>query len=172
MEMFDLLGKKAFKVCKVTANKSEKIAKEARLRFRKKDLSLQLKEIYEEIGAIVYKKYVDSEELLLDREIEENCIKAEILVEEVKNIYEELLKLKNKKRCNVCYKEMEEEYIYCPSCGEMQEDEEFENYKEDKKEGYEEFEEIDIIENDIIIEDLKKDEELENFEENEEVRRR
>ena len=46
MEFFDKLGKKASEAYKVTADKTGKLAKEAKLRMKVADLKSQINEIY------------------------------------------------------------------------------------------------------------------------------
>ena len=56
MEFFDKLGKKASEAYKVTADKTGKIAKEAKLRVKISDLKNQIKDVYVEIGKKMYDK--------------------------------------------------------------------------------------------------------------------
>ena len=54
MDFFDKLGKKATEAYKVTADKTGKIAKETKLKFKMGELKTKIEDIYEEIG----KKYM------------------------------------------------------------------------------------------------------------------
>ena len=54
MDFFDKLGKKATKACKFTADKTGKLAKETKLKFKMSELKSKIEDIYEEIG----KKYM------------------------------------------------------------------------------------------------------------------
>ena len=56
MEFFDKLGKKASEAYKVTADKTGKIAREAKLKMKMADLKSQANDIYEEIGKKIYEK--------------------------------------------------------------------------------------------------------------------
>ena len=53
MEFFDKLGKKASEAYKVTADKTGKLAKEAKLRMKISELKSQINDIYKEIEAPV-----------------------------------------------------------------------------------------------------------------------
>ena len=54
MDFFDKLGQKASEAYKVTADKTGKLAKETKLKFKMSDLKNQISDIYEEIGKIIY----------------------------------------------------------------------------------------------------------------------
>ena len=58
MEFFDKLGKKASEAYKITADKTGKIAKETKLKFRIGELKNKIDEQYKEIGKKVYEKQV------------------------------------------------------------------------------------------------------------------
>ena len=57
MEFFDKLGKKASEAYKMTADKTGKIAKETKMKFKIGELRSQINDIYEEIGKKVYEKH-------------------------------------------------------------------------------------------------------------------
>ena len=59
MEFFDKLGKKASEAYKVTADKTGKLAKEAKLRMKIADLKSQINEIYKAKDKII-KLYNDN----------------------------------------------------------------------------------------------------------------
>ena len=77
MDFFDKLGKKASEAYKVTADKTGKLAKETKLKFKMGELKSKIEDIYEEIGKKVYEKHVKKEE-----------ISTNDLLEECKQIYE------------------------------------------------------------------------------------
>lgn len=164
MEFFDKLGKKASEAYKVTADKTGKIAKETKLKFRIGELKTQINDIYEEIGKKVYEKHVREEDICIKKDLEEQCTKIDVLSDEIDSLLKECLELKDKKQCKNCYKEIEKNDKFCPNCGEKQTDEpakevevleELENTK---------VEEDNEIEKQIVIEDLKQDIESKEFE--------
>ena len=71
MEFFDKLGKKASEAYKVTADKTGKLAKEAKLRMKIADLKSQINEIYKEIGETVYQKHTREGKYEIEKEVEE-----------------------------------------------------------------------------------------------------
>ena len=75
MEFFDKLGKKASEAYKVTADKTGKLAKEAKLRMKISELKSQINDIYKEIGECVYQKHTREGEYDISKEIEEKCTK-------------------------------------------------------------------------------------------------
>lgn len=123
MEFFDKLGKKASEAYKVTADKTGKIAKETKLKFKIGELRTQINNIYEEIGKKVYEKHVREEDICIKKDLEEQCTKIDVLSDEIDSLLKECLALKDKKQCQKCYKEMEKEDKFCPNCGEKQTDE-------------------------------------------------
>ena len=88
MEFFDKLGKKASEAYKVTADKTGKIAKETKIKFKIGDLKSKISELYEEIGKKVYEKHVREEDINIKEDLEEQCTKIDVLSDEI----EELLK--------------------------------------------------------------------------------
>lgn len=143
MEFFDKLGKKASEAYKVTADKTGKLAKEAKLRMKIGELKSQINDIYKEIGKKVYEKHVREENIDIKKELEEECIKIDVLSNEIDTNLKQCLELKDKKQCQQCYKEIDKDVKFCPECGAKQEDEVIED---------------EVIENEVIENDEKNDE--------------
>ena len=122
MEFFDKLGKKASEAYKVTADKTGKIAKEAKLKMKMADLKGQANEIYMEIGKKVYEKHVKEETLDIKKELEEECTKLDVISDEIDSILKECIDLKDKKVCQKCYSQIEKNMKFCPECGAKQEE--------------------------------------------------
>ena len=122
MEFFDKLGKKASEAYKVTADKTGKIAKEAKLKMKMADLKGQANDIYMEIGKKVYEKHVKEETLDIKKELEEQCTKLDVISEEIDSILKECIDLKDKKVCQKCYSQIEKNMKFCPECGAKQEE--------------------------------------------------
>ena len=120
MEFFDKLGKKATEAYKITADKTGKIAKETKIKFKIGDLKTQVNGLYEEIGKKVYENHVREEKVDIQNEIEEQCIKIDVLSDEIDSLLKECIQLKDKKQCHKCYKEINKEDKFCPNCGEKQ----------------------------------------------------
>ena len=169
MEFFDKLGKKASEAYKVTADKTGKLAKEAKIRMKINEMKGQIKDIYVEIGKKVYEKHIREEEIDIKKDLEDECTRIDVLTEEIEDRLKECLDLKDKKQCPKCFKEIDKNMKFCPECGAKQDEapakevevlERLENadISEDKKEEAEQIKEK-LEEN---IEDKKDDENEEN----------
>ena len=121
MEFFNKLGKKASEAYKVTADKTGKLAKEAKLRIKMGELKSEINDIYEDIGKIVYENHVKEDKEDISNEIEEKCTKIDCLSDEIESILKQCLELKDKKQCPNCYTEIEKDVKFCPKCGAKQE---------------------------------------------------
>lgn len=167
MEFFDKLGKKASEAYKVTADKTSKMAKETKLKFKIGELKTQINDIYKEIGKKVYEKYVREEKICIKKDLEEQCTKIEVLSDEIDSLLKECLNLKDKKQCKNCYKEIEKEDNFCPNCGEKQTEEPEKEIEILEDLENTEVEDDDEIEKQIVIEDKKESskEEIQEIEE-------
>lgn len=141
MEFFDKLGKKATEAYKITADKTGKLAKETKLKIKISDLKSQINDLYEEIGKNVYQKHIREDEEA-NKEIEEDinnlCIKIDVLSDEIDSLLEQCLELKDRKQCKNCYKEIDKNDKYCPNCGAKQEDDKIKGQEEISEEPKEE----------------------------------
>lgn len=155
MDFFNKLGKKASEACKVTADKTGKLAKEAKLRMKISELKNDITDIYEEIGKTIYENHVREQKQDISKELDEKCTKIDCLSDEIETILKQCLELKDKKQCPNCYVQIEKEVKFCPECGTKQE----ENVEEPTKEA-----EV-VTEND----DTKCKEEKSNLEQTVEV---
>lgn len=123
MEFFDKIGQKASEAYKVTADKTGKIAKEAKLRMKMGELKSEINDIYEDIGKIVYEKHIREEEYDITEELEERCTRIDCLSDEMDSYLKECLELKDKKQCTNCNTKIEKTANFCPECGVKQEKE-------------------------------------------------
>lgn len=120
MEFFDKLGKKASEAYKVTADKTGKLAKEAKLRMKMGELKSEINKIYEDIGKKIYENHVLEEKEDISNQIEEQCTKIDCLSDEIESILKQCLELKDKRQCPNCYAEIEKDVKFCPECGAKQ----------------------------------------------------
>ena len=157
MEFFDKLGKKASEAYKVTADKTGKLAKEAKIRMKINEMKGQIKDIYVEIGKKVYEKHVREEEIDIKKDLEDECTRIDVLTGEIEDRLKECLDLKDKKQCPKCFKEIEKDMKFCPECGTKQEEKE-------------EIKEVEVVENKENLEESANQDNTisENFEEQEE----
>ncbi len=146
MAFFDKLGKKASEAYKITADKTGKLAKETKIKFKMGDLKSQINDIYEEIGKIVYEKHVKKEEISMS-EVEEQCTKIDVITDEIEDLQKQTLELRDKKLCTNCFKEIEKNAKFCPSCGAEQQEEEAK--------------EVEILE-DVETNEVEEDEQINN----------
>ena len=123
MEFFDKLGKKASEAYKVTADKTGKLAKEAKIRMKINEMKGQIKDIYEEIGKKVYEKHVREENIDISKDLEDECTRIDVLTGEIEDRLNECLELRDKKKCQKCFKEIDKNMKFCPECGAKQDEE-------------------------------------------------
>lgn len=133
MEFFDKIGKKASEAYKVTADKTGKIAKETKMKLKINELKSEINDMYKEIGRKVYEKHVIEDEISIKKDLETECTKIDVLSDEIEELLEQCLSLKDKKQCQNCYKEIDIESNYCPNCGEKQKIQEAEKETENKE---------------------------------------
>lgn len=120
MDFFNKLGNMASETYKYTADKTNKLAKEAKTKLKMNEYKSEIEDIYEQIGEIVYQKHVREEDINIKEDIQEYCRKIDELSEKVKECRIDLLNLKDKKQCENCYTEIEKDAKFCPKCGEEQ----------------------------------------------------
>lgn len=144
MDFFDKLGKKASETYKYTAEKTSKIAKEAKLKMAINENKSKIEELYEEIGKKVYMFHINNKDNIdmdLESALEEYCIQIDEICDEIEDERKELLTLKDKKQCPNCFDEIELACNYCPNCGYEQTNVDEENFSENNDNIIEEIEE-------------------------------
>lgn len=122
MEIFDKIGKKASEAYKITADKTGKLAKEAKIKLKIGELKSQINDVYDEIGKRVYEKHIRENDENADQEIEEKCVKIDVLSDEIESLLKECLELKDKRQCPNCHAEIGKDGSFCKYCGEKQEE--------------------------------------------------
>lgn len=157
MEFFDKLGKKASEAYKMTADKTGKIAKETKLKLKMNELKSQVNDIYEEIGRKVYEKHTREENISIKNDLESECTRIDVLSDEINELLQECLNLKDKKQCPKCYKEIEVEDKFCPNCGAKQTEEQAKEVEILEKLEDSEVEEDNETEKEIVEEELEND---------------
>ncbi len=125
MDFLDKLGKKASETYKFTAEKTSKIAKEAKIKMTMNENKSKIEELYVEIGKKMYEHHVNPKTIDIDMEsvLEDYCIQIDELCDRIEDERKELLSLKDKKQCPNCFSEIELSYKYCPNCGDKQSEE-------------------------------------------------
>ena len=158
MGFFSDLGRK-------TSETTGKIARETKLKMKINENKGKITDIYEEIGKKVYEKHVREENIDIKADLEEECKKLDELSKEIEEARIEILKLNQKKLCSKCSAEIENGALFCPKCGEKQEQE-----PTKKEETLEKLEEANIEpekkeEAEAVKEDLKEEVKEEKSEE-------
>ena len=120
MGFFDNLGKKASAAYDATAEKTGKIAKEAKLKMKINENKSDINDIYKEIGRKVYEKHVREENIDIKTELEEECTKIDVLSAEIETCLKSILELKEKKQCEKCHAEIDLDSTFCSKCGAKQ----------------------------------------------------
>ena len=120
MGFFDNLSKKASSVYDATAEKTGKLAKEAKLRMKINENKSDINDLYKEIGRKVYEKHVREENIENKTELEEECTKIDVLSAEIETCLKSILELKEKKQCEKCHAEIDLKDGFCPKCGAKQ----------------------------------------------------
>ena len=122
MEFFNKISEKASTAYKVTAAKTGKLAKEAKLKLKMSNLKSQINDIYLDIGAKIYEKHLLKEDINIKNDLEEEYTKIDILTNQIEEILNECLELNNKKQCLKCFAKIDKDCKFCPECGTKQED--------------------------------------------------
>ena len=164
MGFFDNLGKKAIAAYDATAEKTSKLAKEAKLRMKINENKSEIADIYKEIGKKVYEKHIREENIDIKSELEEECTKLDVLSAEIETCLKSILELKEKKQCEQCHTEIDLDATFCPKCGAKQPEIEV---REAEVVGVEESENIedtntDKVENSEELKDTNNEENSEN----------
>lgn len=156
MEFLDKLGNIANETYKFTTEKTSKIAKETKLKMQMNEKKSDIREIYEEIGKLVYKKHCKELETDIEEEIKVQIEKIDQLSNKIEDIRMQLLNLKDKKQCLNCFAQIEINANYCQNCGSKQ------NENIQKEEILEDLKQADISEEkkseaQLIKENLQED---------------
>ena len=107
MDFFNKLGKKVSETYDATAEKTSKLAKEAKLKMKINDNKSKINDLYQEIGKKVYQKHTANEDLCIKKDLEEECAKIDILSSEIDTYHKEILELsKNKDENNLSISEL------------------------------------------------------------------
>ena len=120
MGFFDSLSKKASAAYDATAEKTGKLAKEAKLRLKMNENKSDINDLYKEIGRKVYEKHVREENIEIKTELEEECTKIDVLSAEIETCLKSILELKDKRQCEKCHTEIDLNNDFCPKCGAKQ----------------------------------------------------
>lgn len=152
MDFLNKLGNMASETYKKTSKKTGELAKEAKIRMKMNEDKSKIKDLYEEIGKIVYQKYLKSEDVSIKEDLNSYCTQIDELSNIVEKALGQLLSLKGKRICDNCHEEIDVKVKFCPSCGTEQPEIPVEEVEEEKEKTEEnkndsEVKEAEIVEN-------------------------
>lgn len=158
MDFFNKLGKKASEAYKATTEKTGKIAEEVKLKLKMNENKSQISELYTKIGEKVYQNHIREEKIDLNEELEQECIKIDVLASEIDEILKQIRELKDKKQCEKCFAEIDINVKFCPHCGAEQKEDAIQEEKNvevlEKEEAEETSDDVESIE-DVVVTEVK-----------------
>lgn len=119
MTFFKDITKKVSNSAKVAARKSGNLVEVTKLGLNINTEEEKIKKAYAEIGEIIYKLYEGGK--TTDSEYMEICKKIVSYKENIQDMRDKILFLKDIKICPQCNGELECKYAYCNMCGAKQE---------------------------------------------------
>ena len=123
MEFFEKLGKKATETFNSAAEKTNKIASETKIKIRINDCKSKIKDLYQDIGKVVYQKFVLDGKLEVKEDIEEQLSKISELTNQIEEYEKQILDLSDMKQCVNCKNKIDKNAKFCPECGAEQPEE-------------------------------------------------
>ena len=137
MDFFEKIGKKATETFNSAAEKTNKIASETKIKIKINDCKSKIKDLYQDIGKVVYQKLVLDGKLEVKEDIEEQLSKISELTNQIEEFEKQILELSDMKQCVNCKNKIEKKAKFCPECGAEQPEEvvhEVEVVSDDEKE--------------------------------------
>ena len=135
MGFFNDLGKKATETYKSTTDKTNKLAREMRLKSYVNENKNKIQRIYAEIGKKVYEKHVEGNISEIEEFIKPELEQISETARKIENMNNEIRAINNLKLCEKCASEIDLNAKFCPRCGAEQgkdEIEETENLDENE----------------------------------------
>lgn len=120
MSCLDKSKETVINTCKITVNKTNKIAQRTRLKMYINECKNRIQDIYNSIGKKVYEKHIREEDINIKEELNYECKQIDKLSREIENSIERILILKDMKKCPECFSEIMLQYNFCPNCGKKQ----------------------------------------------------
>lgn len=130
MDFWNKLTKKASETYKGASEKTNKIARETKLRLKMNENKSKINDLYEEIGKKIYQKHVAEQEVNVKEDIKEEIEKIDNLAHEIEQYEKEIWELGNSKQCPKCKSKIDKDATFCPTCGEKQPEPEVTEAKE------------------------------------------
>jgi len=120
MGFFNDLGKKASEAYNVTKEKTSKLSGELKLKGKINEFKNKIEDIEFEIGKIVYAEFKTGTKDQNEEEIKAKCEEIVGLENDIKKAEEDILALKDIKKCVSCGAEISKDMEFCSKCGTKQ----------------------------------------------------
>lgn len=117
MSFFNKIGEKASEVYNTTAEKTNKLTREMKLKSIISENKGNIAKVYQEIGKNIYAQYENNKKIEIEKELSEQLYQVSLYKKEIEKAETEMRSLKSLKLCEGCKKEMNEESKFCPYCG-------------------------------------------------------
>lgn len=117
MNFFNKIGEKASEVYNTTADKTNKLTREMKLKSSINDNKGKITKIYQEIGEKVYQAHKSNEKVNIEKDFSEQLYQIDLYQKEIEDSQAEIRSLKDLKLCESCLKEMNLTAKFCPFCG-------------------------------------------------------
>ena len=117
MSFFNKIGEKASEVYNTTAEKTNKLTREMKLKSAINDNKGKTTKIYQEIGEKIYQSHIKNEKINVEKDFNEQLYQIDLYQKEIDEAQAEIRSLKDLKLCESCAKEMSVAAKFCPFCG-------------------------------------------------------
>ncbi|AUS96619.1 zinc-ribbon domain-containing protein [Clostridium thermosuccinogenes] len=118
MSVFSGITQKVSNTAKAAAKKSNDIVEVTKLHMSISAEEDKIKKLYGEIGKALYESYERGEPI--GDAFKDSCEQIQSISENIKQMKQKILELKNLKACSNCSAELDADVIYCPRCGTKQ----------------------------------------------------
>ena len=122
MGFFDNLSKKATETYKNTTDKTNRMAREMKLKSYIGENKNRIERIYTEIGRKVHEKHIEGKANEIDEYIKPELDEIAEVTRKIDNMNSEIRKINNLKLCDSCFAEISLDSKFCPKCGAKQEE--------------------------------------------------
>lgn len=119
MSVLDNITKKVTETAKAAAKKSSELVEVTKLNMSIGAEEDKIEKVYAEIGKSVYRTFADGKGVA--ESFVEQCEKIKSYEENIRQMKQKILELKNTKICPSCDVELEADVAFCPKCGAKQE---------------------------------------------------
>jgi hypothetical protein len=119
MSVLDNITKRVTDTAKAAAKKSGGVVEVTKLNMSIGSDEEKVRKLYSEMGKIVYDEYGEGEEI--SDTLKEYCEKIDLIHNNIEEMKQKILELRNVKACPGCGIELEIDMTFCHKCGRKQE---------------------------------------------------